>query len=89
MRYLRGTSSLKLTFRNEKSVLASYTYLDIARDLDSRKFTSGYLKTFIGGVMSKLAIKVLHKCVALSTTKAEYIATGEACKEILWMKCFI
>ncbi|KAL6314361.1 hypothetical protein AAG906_021191 [Vitis piasezkii] len=46
MRYLRGTSKLKLTFGKTT------------------------------------------KCVALSTTEAEYIA-AEACKELLWMKCFM
>ncbi|KAA0033307.1 putative retrotransposon [Cucumis melo var. makuwa] len=30
MRYLRGTSSLKLTFRGGKSVFVGYTYLDMA-----------------------------------------------------------
>ena len=28
----------------------------------------------------------LQKCVALSTTKAEYIAITEGCKEVLWMR---
>ena len=28
----------------------------------------------------------LQTCVALSTTEAEFIATIEACKELLWMK---
>ena len=52
MRYLRGTSSLKLTFGDAKPVLAGYTDLDMARDLDSRKSTSGYLMTFAGGTVS-------------------------------------
>ncbi|GJX84109.1 putative RNA-directed DNA polymerase [Tanacetum coccineum] len=30
----------------------------------------------------------LQKCVALSTTKAEYMAATEACKELLWLKRF-
>ena len=29
------------------------------------------------------------KCVALSTTEAEYIVVMEACKEILWLKRFL
>ena len=31
----------------------------------------------------------LQKCVALSTTEAEYIAATEAAKEMLWMKRFV
>ena len=31
----------------------------------------------------------MQKCVALSTTKAEYIATNEASKEMLWLKRFL
>ena len=31
----------------------------------------------------------LQKCVALSTTEAEYIAANEASKEMLWMKRFL
>ncbi|CAL8990447.1 unnamed protein product, partial [Prunus brigantina] len=31
----------------------------------------------------------LQKCVALSTTEAEFIAATEACKEMLWMKRFL
>ena len=87
MRYLRGTSSLKLTFGDGKSVLAGYTDSDMARDLDSRKSTSGYLMTFAGGAVSWQSR--LQKCVALSTTEAEYIAVAEANKEMLWMKCFV
>lgn len=45
MRYLRGTSSLKLTFGTGKSMLAGYTDSNMARDLDHRKSTSGYVMT--------------------------------------------
>ncbi|GJT06841.1 putative RNA-directed DNA polymerase [Tanacetum coccineum] len=31
----------------------------------------------------------LQKCVALSTTEAEYVAATEACKELLWLKRFL
>nr|GEY99414.1 retrovirus-related Pol polyprotein from transposon TNT 1-94 [Tanacetum cinerariifolium] len=31
----------------------------------------------------------LQKCVALSTTGAEYVAATEACKELLWLKRFL
>ena len=56
----------------------------MARDLDCRKSTSGYLFTFAGGAISWQS--KLQKCVSLSTTEAEYIAATEAGKEMLWMK---
>lgn len=31
----------------------------------------------------------MQKCVALSTTEAEFIAATEACKELIWMKKFL
>ena len=35
MRYLRGTSNLRLTFGSGKSVLVGYTDSDMAEDVDS------------------------------------------------------
>ena len=87
MRYLRGTSKLKLTFGSGKPVLIGYTDSDMAEDVDNRKSTSGYLMTFPGGAVSWQSR--LQKCVALSTTEAEYIAAAEVCKELLWMKHFM
>lgn len=45
------------------------------------------MMTFAGGAV--LWQSKLHKCVALSTTEAEYIAAVEACKEALWLKRFL
>ncbi|RVX19049.1 Retrovirus-related Pol polyprotein from transposon TNT 1-94 [Vitis vinifera] len=87
MRYLRGTSKLKLTFGSGKPVLVSYIDSDMIRDIDNRRFTSGYWMTFSGGVVSWQS--KLQKCVALSITEAKYIVAAEACKELLWMKRFI
>ena len=87
MRYLRGTSSLKLCFGIGEPVLCGYTDSDMAGDIDTRKFTSGYLITFAGGAVAWQSR--LQKCVALSTTEAEFIAGTEACKELLWMKNFM
>ncbi|KAL6327081.1 hypothetical protein AAG906_013828 [Vitis piasezkii] len=87
MRYLQGTSKLKLTFGSGKPVLVGYTNSDMAGDVDNRRFTLGYLMTFSGGVVSWQSR--LQKCVALSTTEIEYIAAIKACKELLWMKRFI
>ncbi|KAM7516588.1 hypothetical protein LguiA_006171 [Lonicera macranthoides] len=87
MRYLRGTSTLRLSFGNGEPVLVGYTDADLGGDVDTRKSTSGYLITFAGGAVSWQSR--LQKCVALSTTEAEFIAATEACKELLWMKKFL
>ncbi|KAL6350388.1 hypothetical protein AAG906_004339 [Vitis piasezkii] len=78
---------LKLTFGSRKLVLIGNIDSDMAGDVDNRMSTSGYLMTFLRGVVSRQSR--LQKCVALSTTEAEYIVVIEACKELLWMKRFI
>lgn len=87
LRYLRGTSKVCLCYGGDEPVLDGYTDADMAGDLDSRKSTSGYMMTFAGGAVSWQSR--LQKCVALSTTEAEYIAATEASKELLWMKKFL
>ncbi|CAN0846213.1 Retrovirus-related Pol polyprotein from transposon TNT 1-94 [Linum grandiflorum] len=87
LRYLRGTSRVCLCFGNGKAMLEGYTDANMAGDVDSRKSTSGYMMTFAGAAVSWQSR--LQKCVALSTTEAEYIAVTEACKEVLWLKKFL
>ena len=87
LRYLKGTSDLCLCFGGSKPVLEGFTDSDMAGDLDDRKSTSGFLFTFAGGAVSWQSR--LQKCVALSTTEAEYIAATEAGKEMLWMQRFL
>ncbi|CAL5394802.1 unnamed protein product [Camellia sinensis] len=87
LRYLKGTAKMCLCFRDAKPVLEGYTDSDMAGDLDGRKSTSGFLFTFAGGAVSWQS--KLQKCVALSTTEAEYIAAAEAGKEMLWLKRFL
>ena len=67
-------------------MLIAYADSDIADDIDSRKFTSGFLVTFAGGAVSWQS--KFQKCMTLSTTEAEYIAIIKACKEMSWMKRF-
>ena len=50
----------------------------------SSKSTSGYLMNVAGRGVSQQSR--LQKCVALSITGVEYIATVKANKKILWMK---
>ncbi|KAI4334907.1 hypothetical protein L6164_013609 [Bauhinia variegata] len=87
LRYLKGTSRFCLCFGAGKPVLDGYTDADMVGDVDSRKSTSGYMMTFAGGAVSWQS--KLQKCVALSSTKAEYIVITEVGKKLLWMKRFL
>lgn len=87
LRYLKGTSNMCLCYEGANLVLQGYTDADMAGDIDSRKSTSSFLYTFAGGAVSWKSR--LQKCVALSTTVAEYIAAAEAGKEMLWLKRFL
>ena len=76
-----------LVFGASNPILKGYTDSDMAGDLDNRKSSTGYLFTFSGGAISWQS--KLQKCVALSTTEAEYIAATEAGKEMIWLKRFL
>jgi ATP-binding cassette subfamily B (MDR/TAP) protein 1 len=84
LRYLRGSTNMKLYFGGSKAKLIAYSDSDLAGDIDGRKSTSGYLVTHSGGAVSWQSR--LQKCVALNTTKAEFIAVTEVSKELLWLK---
>lgn len=47
MRYLKGTSNLSLFFFNGKPLLVVYTDANMGRNIDTCKFTSRYLITFV------------------------------------------
>ena len=87
LRYLRGSTNLKLCFGSSEPVLVAYTDADMAGDVDSRKSTSGNLITYAGGAVSWQS--KFQKCVAFSTTEAEFIEAIEANKELLWLKKFV
>jgi hypothetical protein len=84
---LKGNSNKCLCFGGSEPILEGYSDADMAGDSDGRKSTSGILFTFAGGAVSWQS--KLQKCVALSTTEAEYIAMAEAGKEMLWLKRFL
>ena len=84
LRYLRGTSNVCLCYGKGKLILDGFTDANMVGNIDSRKSISGYLMTFVGGAVTWQS--KLQKCIALSTTKAKFIAITEACKEVLWLK---
>ena len=64
-----------------------YVDSDYAGHVDTRRSTSGYVFTFAGGAVSWMSRA--QKCVALSTTQVEYIATIEGYKEAIWLDCLL
>ena len=78
LRYLYGTSNLKLCFGIRKPILCGYTNSNMVGDVDFRKSTSSFLITFVRGAEAWQS--KLQTCVALFTTEAEFIAITETCK---------
>ena len=87
LRYLRGTTSHALCFGGSSIVLQGYVDSNMAGEKDSRRSTTGYVFTMGGTTVSW--ISKLQKVVALSTTKAEYVAATEASKEVIWLQRFM
>lgn len=86
VKYLVGTSTLKLTLGNTetKEFVIGYADANWAEDKTDRKSNSGYVFEVNGGVVSWSCKK--QTCVALSTTEAEFIALSSACQEASWIQ---
>jgi hypothetical protein len=99
LRYLQKTINVGITFRGQKNLaiakavarasptttgITGFTDSDWARDVDSRKSTSGYVFLLYKGAISWKSTK--QSVVATSSTEAEYIACSEAAKEGLWIR---
>jgi hypothetical protein len=88
LRYLSGTTDLRLTFSGSTGdkghSLAIYTDSDYAACPDTRKSVSGYVITLNGGAVDWRSKK--QTTVTLSTTEAEYVAASGAARETLWFR---
>ena len=87
LRYLRGTSSLKLPFRPLPSVrgyvvLSIYTDATWASDLTDRRSVSGLLVQINGNSVQWSAKR--QTTVSLSSTEAEYLALSAGFQEAIW-----
>ncbi|PON45263.1 LOW QUALITY PROTEIN: Ribonuclease H-like domain containing protein [Trema orientale] len=90
LRYLKGPLESGLLFQRQeidKDAVTGYVDSNYAGNVDTRKSLIGYVFTLFGTVMSWKSS--LQSVMALSTTKAEYIAIIEAIKEALWLKRII
>ncbi|KAG8485659.1 hypothetical protein CXB51_018846 [Gossypium anomalum] len=84
LRYLQGTTDVYLQFGKTEDEVIVYVDADFAGNLDRRRSLIGYVFTIGGCTISWKA--TLQTTVALSTTKAEYMAITETCKEAIWLK---
>jgi len=85
LRYLKHTQNVGLWYPNgAKFELVGYSDSDYAGCKVERRSTSGTCQLLGRSLVSWSSKK--KNSVALSTTKAEYIATGSCCAQILWMK---
>ncbi|GKV08223.1 hypothetical protein SLEP1_g19888 [Rubroshorea leprosula] len=87
LRYLRGTTDVGLVYdrsANPSGNVVGFVDSNFAGNLDKSRSTTRYVFTLLGCAISWKA--TLQSTIALSTTKAEYMAITEAIKEALWLK---
>jgi len=85
LKYLKGIACFGLWYPSGASPnLIGYSDADYGGCKIDRKSTSGNCHLLGSSLVSWHSKK--QACVALSTTEAEYIAAGNCCAQILWMK---
>ncbi|KAG2380574.1 Retrovirus-related Pol polyprotein from transposon RE1 Retro element 1 [Vigna angularis] len=85
LKYLKGTASFGLWYPSgTEPSLVGFSDADYGGCKIDRKSTSGTCHLLGSSLVSWHSKK--QACVALSTTEAEYIAAGNCCAQILWMK---
>ncbi|XP_068336542.1 uncharacterized mitochondrial protein AtMg00810-like [Pyrus communis] len=81
LKYIKGTLDYGLEYvKGRNAILIGYCDSDWGGLVDDSKSTTGYAFSFDSGIFSWASIK--QNCVALSTTKAEYISASEKTKHI-------
>jgi hypothetical protein len=84
LRYIKGTLNFGLTFTHVVDFsLVGFSDSDWAGDKLDRKSITGYVFTLAGAAITWKTKK--QQTVALSSTEAEYMALGDAVKELLWL----
>ncbi|GKD95944.1 hypothetical protein Tco_1379841 [Tanacetum coccineum] len=87
LRYLKGTSKATLCFNRKVVVLEGFFNSDYGGCLDLGNSLTVYVFT-VGGITVSWMSRI-QKCVAMSTTEAEYMDIVEAGKELVWLKNFL
>lgn len=88
LRYLAGTLNYGLYFSKGNNLeITAFADADWANDLCDRKSYSGFVVKLSGSVVNWEARK--QRCIALSSTEAEYLAIGDVCKDICFVRNFL
>ena len=98
LRYLSGSKNLKvklggvngpttISHRQYGHTLHGFCDADYAGDHNDRRSVTGHIYLLNGGPVSWSSSK--QKCVATSTTEAEYIALAEASKQGQWLRALL
>jgi Reverse transcriptase (RNA-dependent DNA polymerase) len=83
--YLLGTLDYALVYDGpSNSGLEAYANSDWASDLNTRKFTTGYLMKLAGGIFAWNSHA--QKIVALLSTEAEYMLLSDTSQQLVWVK---
>lgn len=85
LRYLNHSKTMVITYgSNELGDLIGFTDADFARDIDTRRSTTGYVFMLGNGAITWKSKR--QKTVALSTTEAEYMAACDGAREAVWLR---
>jgi len=87
LRYLQGTKDIGIIYNGDTVDLKMFANADFAGDVDSRRSTSGYISTLANGPITWCSQR--QKCVARSTTEAEYVAASNAAQEVVWLRALL
>jgi transposase InsO family protein len=92
IRYLRGTTDYRLTYKGEGRAedvpeLTGYSDADWAGDVNQRRSTTGYVFQLCGGAVSWQSKR--QRTIAQSTVEAEYMAAASGAKEAIWLRSLL
>lgn len=88
LRYLSGTIDYGLLFvKSNQLLLSAYADADWANDCIDRKSYTGFAIKLGNNIVNWESRK--QKCVALSSTEAEYLAISDVCKDLCFISNFL
>lgn len=88
LRYLAGTVNHGLHFYKSNHLdIAAYADADWANDLNDRRSYTGFVVKLGNNLINWESRK--QRCVALSSTEAEYLAIGDVCKDLCFVRNFL